>query len=77
MLKPMPASKVVKCLTGCPFNVYFDGACPIKMGIRSTGMHFMSMDGLPLLTIGEHCIGFMSNHSESLGLAKALGVMME
>ena len=72
LLKPMAASKTVKRFSGTPFTVYFDGGCPVKTGIGSIGMHFVDCDEQVLLTRGEHDVGFTSNHSEFLGLFRAL-----
>ena len=40
-------------------------------------MHFVDIDGRPFYTRGEHEKGYTSNHSEFLGLLRALQVAVE
>lgn len=75
-MKPMAASKTVRRFSGIPFTVYFDGGCPVKTGIGSIGMHFVDCDERVLLTRGEHEVGYTSNHSEFLGLLRALELLV-
>ena len=53
-LKPTAVSQKVQRFTRMPFSVWFDGGCPIKMGIGSCGMHFVDVDGRLIYSRGEH-----------------------
>ena len=59
----MVASWTVKKYDAVPFHVSFDGGCPTSTWVGSIGMHFVDMDGTVLMTVGEHGVGFTSNHS--------------
>ena len=76
-LKPIAVSRTVRRFTGVPFNVWFDGGCPITTGVGSCGMHFVDVDGHPFFPRGEHEQSYTSNHSEFLGLLRALEVVVK
>ena len=76
-LKPMAASQTIKKYDGVSFRVSFDRGCPTSMWAGSIGMHFVDINGIVLLTVGEHSVGTTSNHSKFLGLLRVLEILIQ
>ena len=73
----MAASQTIKNYNGVAFHVSFDGGCLTSTQVGLISMHFVDVDSTVLLTVGEHSVGFTSNHSKFLGLLHVLKILIE